>query len=86
MPTGPVHGQHPTPVVSHGHHPLVHAEPVEQAVEQAVEVAPVLGGDVLVRQRGTRFDVLIRWRVSIRRTAPDSDRIDSECVVARSAE
>jgi hypothetical protein len=32
------------------------------------------------------LDVLMRWRVSIIRTAPDSDRMDIECVTARSAE
>jgi hypothetical protein len=36
--------------------------------------------------RTTRFDVLSRWRVSIVRTAPDSERIASEWVVAVSAE
>jgi len=36
--------------------------------------------------RTTRFEVLSRWRVSIVRTAPDSERIDSEWVVAVSAE
>jgi len=35
---------------------------------------------------GTRFEVLMRWRVSIRRTAPERDRMDSEWVMARSAE
>jgi hypothetical protein len=41
-------------------------------------------GYAVVDDRGTRFDVLIRCRVSMRRTDPERDRIDSEWVTALS--